>query len=92
MHCIVGRVPIAVVDNDLGKIEGRHALQASHVHPELVRVRAAFVVSVNAANRAEMMLRGLRVEPVFRELFLALRDPELRRRRRHRDGAAHPAD
>ena len=73
---IVGRVALAVVEDHFAKIEGRNAFQAGDVDAELIRVRAAFVVRVDAADTAEMMLSGARVEPVGGEFVLPARDPQ----------------
>lgn len=69
-------MPLTVVDDDLFEIEWRHAFEAGGVHAELVGVRAALVVRVDAALRAEVMLRDVRVEAIRRELVFALRDSE----------------
>jgi len=79
MRRIVGGMPITVVDDDLREIERRYALQAGDIDAELVRVRAALVVGVDAADRAEMMLGGLCVEAIGGELAFALGDPEISR-------------
>jgi|SRR4029079_8165732 len=92
MLSIVGRVPASVEHDHLAKVEGRQTFEASDIDAELVRVRAALVVRINAADRAEMMLRGLRVEAISRKPVLALRDPERVGRRGHRHCPAHPAD
>src|SRR5687768_8385096 len=54
---IVARMALAVVHWHLQEIERRNALDAGAIDPELVGVRAAPVVRVNTARRAEMMLR-----------------------------------
>jgi hypothetical protein len=79
---IVGRVTMSIMDDDLAEIERRNALQASSINPELVGVRAALVMRVNAADRAEMVVRSLCVEAIRREIVIALQDPELGGRRR----------
>src|SRR6185295_502091 len=89
---IVAGMELAVVDHDLGEIERRDALEAGNVDRELVGVRAALVVGIDAAHRAEMMLGDARVEAVGGELVGAFEDPESVMGRSHRDRPAHPAD
>ena len=74
---IVRGVTIPIVDHDLTKIEGRNPFQARNIDAQLVGVRSALVVSVDAAIAAEMMLGGFCVEAVGRELVLALLDFEI---------------
>src|SRR6185369_999033 len=74
MGRVIARVALAVIDHDFGEIEGRDAFETGDVDAELVGVRAAFVVRVDAADRAKMMLRDPRIEPVGRELVLAFED------------------
>src|SRR5262249_28212467 len=77
---VVRGVAAAVVYDDLAEIEGRHAFETGNIHAELVRVRTSFVMSVDAADGAEMMLRDLRVEPISGEIVFALRDAKVCRR------------
>ena len=65
-HCRRGAG--AVEDDDLCEIERRNTFQAGDVDAQLVGVRAALVMRVNAADRAEMMFRSFRVEAISREL------------------------
>lgn len=71
MLCVVARVMLAVVDDDLPKIEGRDAFQAGGINAELIGVRTALMVGVNAAVPAEMMLRHPCVEAVGRQFVFA---------------------
>lgn len=73
---IITWVALAVVDDDFLEVEGRHALQASNIDAELVRVRAPLVMRVDPADGAEMVLGGHGVEAIGCELVLARRDPE----------------
>jgi hypothetical protein len=57
----------------------------------LVRVRAALMMGVNAAKAAKVVLRGLRVELIERQLVLALHKADILQPRRDRNRAAHPA-
>jgi len=77
---VISRVPLPVEHSDFVKVEGRHAFEASDVDTKLVGVRAAFVVRVDAAIRAEMVLGSLSVEAVGGELVLARSEPEISRR------------
>ena len=78
MFGIISWVSITIENHDLVEIEGGDAFEAGGVHPELVGARAALVVRVDAADCAEMMLGGLGVKPVCREIVLALRNAEVR--------------
>jgi hypothetical protein len=82
----------AVEDDDFVEIERRHAFETGDVDAELVRVRAALVMRVDAADGTEMMLGAHRVEPIGRELVLALRNAEGLGRGGNRHGPAHPTD
>lgn len=70
-------MPIAVVDDDFTEIERGDAFKAGDVDPKLLWIRAAFVVGVDSANRAEMMLRHPRVEAVGSKFVLTLDDLEI---------------
>jgi hypothetical protein len=50
MGGVVARMPLAIVHLHFAEIERRDALEASDVDAELVRVRTALVVGVDAAN------------------------------------------
>ena len=82
---IVGGVALPIMDDDLAEIERRCAFQAGDVDAELARIRSAFVMDVDAADAAEMMLGDAGVESVGRELVRALRDAEMLGRRGYRD-------
>lgn len=71
---------LAVMNDDLAKIEGGDTLQACDVHPELIRVRSALVVRVDPAAAAEMVLGDAGVETIGGELVLSLGDAEKVRR------------
>jgi hypothetical protein len=77
---IVGRVTVAVMDYDFGEIEWRYALETGDIDAELIRVRPALVVRVNAASVTEMVLGDTGIEAIGRELVLALGDFEILRR------------
>jgi hypothetical protein len=47
---IVAGVALPVVDDDLAEIERRHAIETSDVHAELVRLRSALMMRVDAAD------------------------------------------
>ena len=85
MRRVIAGMTLAVVNHHLFEIEGRDALQAGDVDAKLVRVRAALVVGIDAAHRAEMMLGDARVEAVGGELVGAFEDPESVMGRSHRD-------
>jgi hypothetical protein len=77
MGGVVGRMPLSVENNELAKIKGRKPLETSSVHSQLVGVRAALVVSVDAADGAEMMLGGFCVEAISRKKVIASSDSEI---------------
>ena len=60
-------MPLPVEDDDFREIEWRDTFEASHIDPELVRARAPFVVRIDPAGGAEVMLGGLRVEAIGRD-------------------------
>jgi hypothetical protein len=72
----VAWVEDAIVDRHLGKVEGAHSLNAGSVDTELARVRASLVVCVDATNRAEIVLGGSGIEPVFPQDVFAFDDPD----------------
>ena len=74
---IIGWVPMSIMDDELAEIERRNAFEAGSVDPELVGVRAPLVMRVDAADRTEMVFRGIRVEAIRREIVFTLQDPEL---------------
>jgi len=69
-------MPRTVVDLHFAEIERRNTFEAGDVDPELIGVRAPLVVSVDAADRAEIMLGDAGVEAVGCELVRTLGDPE----------------
>src|SRR4051794_31656991 len=89
---VVARMALTVMNFDLAEIERGYAFEARDIDAQLIGVRSALVVRVDAAHRAEMLLGDARVEAVGRELVLTLRDAKRVRRRGYRDGPAHPAD
>ena len=60
----VGRVVDAIGGRDIPKFERIHALNAGHVHRELVRVRPSFMVRIDPADRAEIVFGSFGVELV----------------------------
>src|SRR4249920_2490854 len=81
----------AVDDGHLGEVERADAVEAGDVDAVLVGVRATLVVGVDAATRAEEVLRGAGVELVGGERVRAGEDLDPADRRRYRDRAAHAA-
>lgn len=73
---IVPRMALAIVDDHFAEIERRNAFQAGDVDAELIGIRAALVMGIDAADLAEVMLRDLRVEAIGRELVLTLQKLE----------------
>ena len=55
---------VAVKDNDLREVERGNALKTGSIDSELVGVRSALVVGVNAAITTEMVLSGSGIEEV----------------------------
>ncbi len=53
-----------------------HPVKRTHVHPDLVRVRAAVVVHVYAADIAEVVLGRLRTPLIRRQVLRAPYDPD----------------
>ncbi len=70
---VVPGMPLPVVNHHLAEIERREAFEAGNVDAKLMRIRAALVMGVDAADRAEMMLGRPGIEAVGRELVLTLR-------------------
>lgn len=87
----IGGVIDAVFHLDLGKIKRAYPCKAGDIYAKLVRVRAALMMGVNAAKAAKVVLRGLRVELIERQLVLALHKADILQPRRDRNRAAHPA-
>ena len=81
----------AIHDPDLRKIEGAGAFDAGDVDTELVRVRAALMVGIDAAGLAEIMLCRAGVELVERQIVFAFYELDIRKLSRDGDGAAHAA-
>src|ERR1043166_154887 len=75
----------------IGEIERAYAFEARDVDAVLVLVRAAAMVRVDPAPRAEIMLRRAGVEPVGRQRLFAGLDRHATEIGRHRHRAAHPA-
>src|SRR5690242_2621771 len=69
---VVRGMPLAIVHGQLGEVERRHARQAGRVDTDLVGVRPALVIGVDATDGAEMVLSDTGVEAVGRELVRAL--------------------
>ena len=74
---IVGRMAKSIVNLDFTKIKGRETFQAGHIDAELVGVRSALVVGVDAAIAAEMMFGSPGIESVSRECVRPLQYHEL---------------
>jgi hypothetical protein len=81
----------AIHDLNLWKIEGADALDTGDVDAELVGVRAALMMGVDAAGLAEIVFRRAGVELVERQIVFALNELDIRKLRRHRGRTAHPA-
>lgn len=80
-----------LVDGKFGKVERADPFQAGCIDAVLIRVGASLVVRVDPALRAEIMLCLPGIELIQGEKFAARNDLDVVERRRHRDGAAHPA-
>lgn len=89
---IIARMRLSIEHWELMKIKWGDAFEAGGIDAKLMGVRAAFMVRVDAANRAKMMLRGLGIETIGRKIVLASCDPELLGRRGQSYGSAHCAD
>jgi len=83
---------LPIVNHHLAEIERRQALEASGIYAELVRIRAALVVGIDAADRAEMMFSRSSVEAVCGEFVFALMYLESLMGRGDRHRPAHPAN
>lgn len=70
----------AIIGRHVLNQKGIDALQAADVVAVLFRVRTALVVGVDAAHRAEEVLRGVGVEFITRERRLTLDNPDTRQR------------
>src|SRR6516164_9916575 len=88
---MVRRMIDAVDHRHVGKIKRAHALQARGIDPVLVRVGAAAMVRVDAASRAEVVLRNAGIEPVFAQRLFTGLERNGAGGGRHRHRAAHPA-
>ena len=73
---------LPVEHRQLGKIEGTDPIEASHVHRDLGGIETALVEGMNATARAEMVLRGVRVELIGGNGILSGEEPQRRARRR----------
>lgn len=87
----VVRVVHAVGDGHFREVERADAFQAGDIDAVLVRIGATLVVGVDAAARAEEVLRGSGVEAVAGQGVLALKDFDAARLRGDDDRAAHAA-
>jgi hypothetical protein len=56
------------------EIERADPVEACHVHPKLIGIRAPLVVRVDATVRAEEMLRRACIEPITGQGLLAFND------------------
>src|SRR5438552_19109974 len=81
----------AVVHRHFSEIEGTYAIEAGDVDAVLIGVRPPLVMGVDAALRAEMVLRRHGVELVGGERFAACENGHAVEIGRDGDGAAHPA-
>ncbi|HVI52326.1 MAG TPA: hypothetical protein VM661_14035 [Candidatus Sulfotelmatobacter sp.] len=81
----------AIVNDDVLKIEGTDAFQASGIDTEQIRVRTTLMMGIYAALRAKPMLCRHRVKLIPAELLRTRYDPKFHEFCGNDNGAAHPA-
>lgn len=82
----------AVIGGNIWNGKRIDAFKTAHVIAVLIWVRAALMVSVNAAVRAKIMLRGMRVELVELQVLSTFHDTDSIQRNRCNHSALAPAD
>src|SRR5215469_18266968 len=88
---LVGRMVDPIDNRHVRKVERTYALQAGDIDAVLVWVRAAAMVGVDAARRAEIVLRRPRIEAIEGQRLFAGLKRDVARIGRYRDRAARPA-
>src|SRR6185312_15367295 len=88
----IARVVDAVDHRHFGEIEGANAFETGSVDAVVIRIRAAAMMRVDAALRAEIMLGDARLELIERQRVLACEQGEIGDRHADGDRAAHAAE
>lgn len=83
---------LGVVEGLDGHAGDRAGVEAARVHADAIGVGARHVEGFHPADRAEILLRHMRVEGVGGEVVLALLELELRRRHDQVEVGDHAAD
>jgi hypothetical protein len=81
-----------ILHGNVGYGEGVDAFQTPDVEPVLMRIRAALVMGVDAADAAEVVLGGVGVELVELEVFFTLYQAESGQEHRSYHRSFSPAD
>jgi hypothetical protein len=84
-------MPYTITHHDLSEIKWADAFQARRIDAELLGVGATLMVGVDAALRAEVVLRRPGVELVKRQSLGARSDVQILQPRAQYDRTAHPA-
>ena len=73
---VVGGMTVAIVNDNFKEIERRYSVQACGIDTQLSRVRAPFVMRIDAAVLTEMVLCGAGIETVSGNILSSVNHPK----------------